>query len=309
MISVVIPLYNKSSKVRTCLDSVFKQTVLPNELIIIDDGSTDDSLEVVRTYVDSHSQLQVHIIEQENSGVSRTRNRGVSLSKNQYVAFLDADDEWNERFIESAQEVISRHENISLYTCKHRICEEGIGCFSPKQKFGSEESGIIRNYFSAAKSNELVNSSKAIVNKSHFLAVGGFPENAKVSEDLFLWIKLSECAPIAYLDKLLVTIHQAPDNSRDLRVGEIPYPIIYYSSKHIAPILHNDFYLLLWSIHFNHVLGSCTKNKKEALKRILYGTKLFKFKGVLLLPLLIIPKFIFNFIRIKRRNKMVKASA
>ena len=308
MISVVIPLYNKASTIRRCLKSVFSQTIAPNELIIINDGSCDESLEIVRKEIDFDSGISIKIVDQKNSGVSYTRNKGASLARNKYIAFLDADDEWHEEFIESAQKVISKHQNISLFTCKHKICDESIGCYIPKQNFGLKETGIIDNYLSLAKSYPIVNSSKVVVNKLYFSRVGGFPEKAKVSEDLFLWIKLSECAPIAYCDKLLVTIYQAPDNSRDSRVGEIPYPIMYYSSKHIDPILHNDLYLLLWSIHFKHVLGSCTTNKKEALNRILYGIKLFKYKGALLLPLLIIPSFIFNFIRIKRRNKMVKSN-
>ena len=308
MISVVIPLYNKASTIRRCLKSVFSQTVAPNELIIINDGSQDDSLEIVNKTIDLNSNISIKIVDQKNSGVSYTRNKGVSLARNKYIAFLDADDEWHEEFIESAQKVISRHKNISLFTCKHKIFDESIGCYVPKQNFGSKETGIIDNYLSLAKSYPIVNSSKVVVNKLHFLKVGGFPEQAKVCEDLFLWIKLSECAPIAYRDKLLVTVFQAPDNSRDGRVGEVPYPIMYYSSKGLDPILHNDLYLLLWTIHFKHVLVSCTANKKEALNRVLYGIKLFKYKGALLFPLLFIPKFIFNYIRVKRRAKMVKSN-
>lgn len=309
MISVVIPLYNKASTIRRCLKSVFSQTIPPDELIIIDDGSQDDSLEIVKKTIKYHTEISIKIVEQKNSGVSYTRNKGVSLARNEYIAFLDADDEWHEEFIETAQKVISTHQNISLFTCKHRVYDESLGSYIPKQNFGPNETGIIDNYLSLAKSYPIVNSSKVVVNKLYFSKVGGFPEKAKVSEDLFLWIKLSECAPIAYCDKLLVTIFQAPDNSRNSRIGEVPYPIMYYSSKHIDPIVQNDLYLLLWSIHFKHVLGSCTTNKKEALNRILYGIKLFKYKGTLLLPLLIFPKFIFNYIRIKRRTKMVKASA
>jgi glycosyltransferase involved in cell wall biosynthesis len=309
MISVVIPLYNKASTIRRCLKSVFSQTIAPNELIIINDGSQDDSLEIVKQVIDFNSEISIKIVDQKNAGVSYTRNKGVSLARNKYIAFLDADDEWHEEFIESAQKVISKHQDISLFTCKHKIFDNSIGSYIPKQDFGRNETGIIDNYLSLAKSYPIVNSSKVVVNKLYFSKVGGFPEKAKVCEDLFLWIKLSECAPIAYCDKLLVTIYQAPDNSRGARVGEIPYPIMYYSSKHIDQKLQNDLYLLLWSIHFKHVLGSCTTNKKEAFNRILYGIKLFKFKGAVLLPLLIIPKFIFNYIRIKRRTKMVKASA
>jgi len=308
MITVIIPLYNKASTIHRCLKSVFSQSKLPNELIIINDGSTDESLKVAKEIVGMRFGVEIKIIDQKNHGVSFTRNKGVSLAKNDFVAFLDADDEWHEEFIENALQVISTYKDISLVTCKHRVCDEGIGCYIPKQEFGPHSVGLINNYCKLATDYPIVNSSKVVVNKLYFSRVGGFPEKAKVSEDLFLWIKLSECAPIAYCDKLLVTIFQAPDNSRDSRVGEIPYPITYYSSKHIDSILHDDLYLLLWSIHYKHVLGSCTTNKNEAINRILYGIKLFKCKGALLLALLIIPRFIFEYIRIKRRYKLVKSN-
>jgi len=309
MITVIIPLYNKATTIRRCLRSVLSQTILPNELIVINDGSQDESLDVVKEMVDSSSLIDIKIIDQENHGVSFTRNRGVSLATNDFIAFLDADDEWNEKFIEHAQEIISTYQDISLVTFKHRVCDEDIGSYIPKQYFGSKDRGLIKNYFALARCFPIVNSSKAVVNKLYFEKVGGFPIDAKVSEDLYLWIKLSECAPIAYFEELLVTIYQAPDNSRGSRVGQIPYPIVYYSSKHCVKNLDNDLYLLLWSIHLKHVLGSCAKNKKEALVRILYGIKLFKLKGVGLLFLLFVPKYIFNRIRVWRRMRMVKLSA
>ncbi|BDY04076.1 glycosyltransferase family 2 protein [Ferrimonas sp. YFM] len=306
MISVVIPLYNKASTIRRCLKSVFSQSELPSELIIINDGSVDNSLAIVRETVDLSSGMSINIVDQENSGVSYTRNKGVALAKNDYVAFLDADDEWHEEFIANAKNLIHSYQNISLITCKHSINDISLGCYIPKQIFGTDETGIIDNYLSRAKSYPIVNSSKVVVNKKYFLDVGGFPEEAKVSEDLFLWIKLSECAPIAYTDKLLVTVHQAPDNSRSARVGEVPYPIVYFSSKNVNVTTNSDLYMLLWSIHFKHILGSCTINKREAFNRVVFGLRLFKYKGALLFPLLLIPKFVFNHIRIRRRSKMVQ---
>lgn len=312
MISVVIPLYNKASTIRRCLNSVFNQTILPNELIIINDGSTDNSLNVLNEFLNEVSlealDIKVRVIDQENSGVSFTRNKGVSLAKNNFIAFLDADDEWHKEYIENAQSLISKHQKISMFTCRHEICDVNIGKYIPEQKFGSSSTGIINNYLFLAKSYPIINSSKVVVNKPLFELVGGFPEKAKVSEDLFLWIKLSECGSIVYSDKLLVTIHQAVDQSRDSRVGEVPYPIIYYTRNKIDPNLNSDLLSFLWSIHFKHVLGSCATNKKEALKRALYGLNLFGFRGALLLFFLFVPKCIFGYLRKKRRYKMVKSN-
>ena len=157
---------------------------------------------------------------------------------------------------------------ISLFTCKHEVCDESIGRFIPPQKFGYDKSGTIDNYLNRARNHPIVNSSKIVVNKYYFEKVGGFPENARVSEDLFMWIKMDECAPIIYCNDLLVSIHQTPDDSRHSRIGEVPYPIVYYTKDNLTKNKNIDLYLYLWNLHLNHVLGSCASNKNEALTRI-----------------------------------------
>lgn len=308
MISVVIPLYNKALSITRCLNSVNNQTVLPDELIIINDGSQDNSLEIVKNWVSKNTKIECQIIDQLNQGVSYTRNKGVALSRNNFVAFLDADDEWSEDFILYSQKNILNNQDISLVTCRHKIVDETLGTYIPKQEFGNKEVGVIENYSSLARNYPIVNSSKTVVNKTYFEKVGGFPEDAKVSEDLFLWIRLSDCAPIAYTNKLLVTIYQVPDLSRNLRIGQIPYPIKFYSSTKYTGKIDKDLYLLLWSIHLKHILGSCASNKKEAKTRIISGLKLFKVKGWLLFSLLLIPKFIFKYVKVYRRKMYINAT-
>ena len=308
MISVVIPLYNKALSITRCLNSVNNQTVLPDELIIINDGSQDNSLEIVKNWVSKNTKIECQIIDQLNQGVSYTRNKGVALSRNNFVAFLDADDEWSEDFILYSQKNILNNQDISLVTCRHKIVDEILGTYIPNQEFGNKEVGVIENYSSLARNYPIVNSSKTVVNKTYFEKVGGFPEDAKVSEDLFLWIRLSDCAPIAYTNKLLVTIYQVPDLSRNLRIGQIPYPIKFYSSTKYTGKIDKDLYLLLWSIHLKHILGSCASNKKEAKTRIISGLKLFKVRGWLLFSLLLIPKFIFKYVKVYRRKMYINAT-
>ncbi len=308
MISVIIPLYNKASTIERCLDSIFNQSECPDELIIINDGSQDNSLEVVKNWTTRNNKIKCQIIDQQNKGVSYTRNKGVKLSRNNYVAFLDADDEWHEDFIFYAKKSILSNYDISLVTCRHKIVDEMLGTYIPKQEYGKNEMGLIKNYCCLARNFPIVNSSKTVVNKTYFEKVGGFPVDAKVSEDLFLWIKLSECAPIAYTDKLLATIYQAPDQSRRMRIGQIPYPIKFYSSASHTGKIDKDLYLLLWSIHFKHILGSLATNKREAQIRISSGLKLFKVKGYLLFSLLLIPKFIFKYAKLYRRKMYINAT-
>lgn len=307
MISVVIPVYNKSKTIVRCLESVIYQSYSPVEIIIVNDGSSDDSYSVIQEWIrKTKAQIPINLICNENKGVSYSRNLGIKKSKSNYIALLDADDYWKNDFLISMKEVISQFPNIALATCKHYIEDVEIGKFTPKQIFGSETTGVIDNYLQLAQKYPIVNSSKVILNRKYFDIAGGFPEGVKVSEDLFLWIKLSQLAPFGYCNKSLVTIYQENDDSRNSRIGEVPYPIVYFSRKANKYHLSNNLKKLLWSIHLKHLLGSLATNKKEAFIRIFSGIKLFKIKGLILLGLLFIPKFFFKKIRIYRRRKLVR---
>ena len=108
MISIIIPVYNKSHYIVGTLQSAINQTYKDWEAIVIDDGSTDNSAEMIR----SISDPRIHFYQQENHGVSYTRNRGIHMAKGEFIALLDADDEWFPDYLETVMELAT----IELYT-------------------------------------------------------------------------------------------------------------------------------------------------------------------------------------------------
>ena len=102
MFSIVIPLYNKAHTIERTLSTVLNQSFKEFEVVIVNDGSTDNSEEVIRNFT---SDSRIKIINQENQGVSAARNKGVSLSSFEYVAFLDGDDEWLPDYLLKMKEV------------------------------------------------------------------------------------------------------------------------------------------------------------------------------------------------------------
>ncbi|MBO7312877.1 MAG: glycosyltransferase family 2 protein, partial [Alistipes sp.] len=98
-ISVVIPLYNKAAEIERALRSVVEQSLSVGEIIVVNDGSTDSSKEVVERFIAAHPDAGIRLINQKNSGVSAARNRAIEEAKGSYIALLDADDWWLPNYI------------------------------------------------------------------------------------------------------------------------------------------------------------------------------------------------------------------
>lgn len=302
-ISVVIPLYNKSYSIVRCLQSVLNQTVLPSEVIIINDGSTDDGFSVLNNYLETidATSLDVVVKDQTNKGVSATRNIGVSLTKTDYIALLDADDEWHPEFIEKMTKLIELHPGIPVYSCKHEVCINGYR-YTPTQKFIAEpiSMGLVDNYLARAGRYELVNSSKVVLYKPIFEQVDGFPTGAKLCEDLYLWARLAEVGSFGFVDYIGVTIHQEIDLSRKARNYSQPYILEYYFMvpERITPELRS----YLWTVYRNHLrLSILNGNLDEFISRWKFGVNQFKPKSYFSLVYVIIPTKIMNCLKNMKR--------
>ncbi len=122
--SVVIPLYNKESYILETLQSVMNQTYVNLECIIVDDGSTDKSVEITRKFI-SENQLSWRLISQKNLGQTKARNHGIQQARGEYIAFLDSDDLWPVNKIESQVEAIEKNPDSVLVLSSYAIFSEG----------------------------------------------------------------------------------------------------------------------------------------------------------------------------------------
>ncbi|MDF1561378.1 MAG: glycosyltransferase family A protein [Bacteroidales bacterium] len=208
-ISVVIPLYNKKETVLRALDSVLNQTVLPEEIIVVNDGSTDGSEQVV-------AQLDhplIRLVSQSNQGVSAARNRGVAEAKNEWIAFLDADDEWLPEFFQTITELHENYPDCSVaataYYMQDTESRRERNHLS-KLKFKGDN-GIIDNYFQVAScSHPPLNSSAVAIKKEAIESIGGFPAGVTSGEDLLTWARLAAVFTIAYAIKPQSVFTQDP---------------------------------------------------------------------------------------------------
>jgi glycosyltransferase involved in cell wall biosynthesis len=211
MFSVVVPLYNKGQSIRQALESILDQTFSPSEIIVVDDGSTDNGPEVVREFIEQG----VRLVGQSNQGVSAARNLGLSLSKYKYIAFLDADDLWLPGHLESVRGLILTHPQAALFSTAHVIRRQGR-YHRPYSRFPDEWQGLVPDFFQAySKGLGLVNSSTAVVHRAALVQVGGFPVGIHRGEDVIVWSKLALLYPVAHVETVTAIYDQQAENRTD----------------------------------------------------------------------------------------------
>lgn len=221
LISVIIPLYNKEKWVRRSVESVSTQTYTHIEIVIVNDGSTDNSLEVVATIVDP----RLRIISQSNGGVSSARNLGLDNAKGDYIAFLDADDEWEPRHLEVLAKGFE-HFGEAIVICddlielksdeskreKHRRKTP----FAIKQNEGKEEHYFpIEAYLQTLGDDYFILSGSSVLIKSSVIKAYQvyFHENMTHGEDVNYWIQLSRYGKFVFCDYLGVIYHRGDAQS------------------------------------------------------------------------------------------------
>ena len=202
--SVIIPLFNKAPYVPKALESVFEQTFTDFELIVVDDGSTDDSYEVVHNVLEAYEGT-FQLIHQDNAGVSVARNNGVSVSHGEYICFLDADDWWAPTFLEKIDGLIWDYPDAGIYGTNYFYVKNGRQRICVKYA----ETGYI-NYckvYSEGKAMPLTSISVAL-SRLVFDEFGGFAPGLKLGEDFDLWIRIALKYKVAFLNEPLAYYNQ-----------------------------------------------------------------------------------------------------
>lgn len=241
MISVVIPLYNKEKAIIATLQSVSTQTYTDYELIIVDDGSTDNSLNVAREYTSSLLSIQgkagvrplIRLIHKENGGVSSARNRGINEAEGDYIALLDGDDLWESTFLEEQVKLIHDFPKAAMWGVNTAFIKKGK-YRKWEQGMGEGYRGYVENYF-GTKHNDLFCSSSVVIRKDVFEEVGYFDERISSSEDLDMWYRIILKYPVVFYDKVLVYYNQDAEN-RVAYDTEVRFPLTkdirYYIGKY-----------------------------------------------------------------------------
>ncbi len=191
-ISVIIPAFNRAHTLPRALDSLLAQTHKPKEIIVIDDGSTDDTQAVLTDYPG------LNIITQDNRGVSAARNVGVEKASGEWLAFLDSDDEWLPKKLEKQWFVICNDDKLICHSDEIWIRNgKRVNPMKKHQKYG----GWI---YEKCLPLCVISPSSVIIHKSVFADIGVFDEELDVCEDYDLWLRICSKYPILFLDEQLI---------------------------------------------------------------------------------------------------------
>ena len=181
-ISVIIPVYNRAATIRRAVDSVLSQTVKAYEIIVIDDGSTDETPQILKSYGDL-----ISIITQENRGVSAARNAGIKIAKGDWIALLDSDDEWLPKKIEYAVEFIRQNPQIKIFQTEEIWVRNGRRV-NPRVKHKKLSGNIFKESLPLC----IISPSAVVLKKMLFNEVGFFDEDLPVCEDYDLWLRITK---------------------------------------------------------------------------------------------------------------------
>lgn len=205
-ISVVIPLYNKKETILRAIRSILAQTSLPEEIVVVNDGSTDGSEQLVTKL----NHPLVRLVNQSNAGVSAARNKGIAEAKSEWIAFLDADDEWLPCFLERIKDLYSKYPVAKTFATAYFLqYPDGLQRKVILHKLRFAESGLFDNYFEVATHSEPpIHSSSVVIDKELLIRLGSFPIGIRSGEDLLTWARLAVNSVIAYSREALSLFSQ-----------------------------------------------------------------------------------------------------
>ena len=226
-VSVIIPTYNRKNLLKRALHSASSQTFVPQEIIVVDDGSSDGTKDWVLERFP-----YVRYIYQDNSGVSSARNAGIKEAKGSWIAFLDSDDEWMPDKLEKQEIAINDSKEAWLCHTNEIWIRNGVRVNQMKkhQKYGGD---VFENCLDICR----ISPSSALIKKEVFEMVGLFDESLKVCEDYDLWLRITAVLPVIFLDEQLIIKYGGHAD----QLSRVDNGIEQYRIKSLEKILRSEF--------------------------------------------------------------------
>lgn len=255
-VSAIIPTFNRAYHIERALGSVLRQTVSCDEIIVIDDGSTDGTQKIVENLSAKHPQIVY--LWQENQGASAARNRGIAVARNQIIAFLDSDDTWSEAHIEESLECFSTFPDVGAVFAKYelvgwekKISESELAIKYQRRDHATKLASNISNFYYKLDANQCLSSlimkqigfstSTLVINWNRYMTKFTFDTGLIFCEDVDFYLQLFFSGiPIGYINKIhsQYLIHHSNTISIQHTSLEDRIKKIYYLIRHTEKKLY-----------------------------------------------------------------------
>lgn len=250
LVSVVIPAYNAAAFITHAVDSALAQTYQRCEILIVNDGSTDDTARALEVYGDT-----IRILHQANSGLSNARNRGIRAARGELVALLDADDRWLPSKLARQVEILQANPRIGFCSTRTRV-EAPDGTPTGEWSCPHIEGTLLQTLFLC--NGAIPGSGSGVMARRHlFDQVGLFDETLRSLEDIDMWMRLAAVTGYECIDEPLTVIVKHPDSmSRNLEVMREAALRVMRKNRHLLPPSDRGG---LWQTGYTSVLADYAK--------------------------------------------------
>jgi glycosyltransferase involved in cell wall biosynthesis len=205
-VTVIIPNFNNAAVIRRAIDSVLVQTFTNFELLVADDASTDDSVEVIRAYDDPRLRL---LVNEDNVGLAGVWNRAVRAAQGEWVALLDSDDSWETDKLARQMAYLAMHPTLSGCTCAYRhVCLDGTQIVIPTERDARTRQVLFHNILHIGTT--------LVVRREVFEEIGWFDESLRRGQDTDLLLRLLEKERLAVVPEVLASVYQHTQRSADV---------------------------------------------------------------------------------------------
>lgn len=246
LFSIIIPLYNKKEYIKSTIESVLKQSYTNYEIIVVDDGSTDKSPDIVKSIKDS----RILLVSKTNGGVSSARNYGINKSKGDFICFLDSDDLWTEDYLETLNKIITQKQDVDMICSAYGIFrvnpQSDIRVKRIKLKSQQKEAKI-DFFFYCLKEKRCISFTSAtcikrkIINNHNLY----FDEQISMGEDIDYWTRAASLANNIYYNDQIQVLYRTESNNSLSAQGksmEKSYPYWkWYDSPYMQTPMQKKF--------------------------------------------------------------------
>jgi glycosyltransferase involved in cell wall biosynthesis len=303
-VSVIIPLFNKGPYITRALNSVLTQTFQDFEVIVVEDGSTDDGAEIVKRFGDP----RIHLNQQEKRvGVSAARNRGIAAAEGHLIVFLDADDEWFSEHLETLMRLRKRYPESGMYATTYFICTTpgDIQRIKVSAIPASPWEGILSSYFLvAARSHDMpILTSSVGIPKGILGEFSGFRSGLNILEDSELWGRIALKYPVAFSWQGGSKYCLESNNRLSNRIIGFEHPFIKIAEDairdgQVSEKIVDDLKEYIAMLKIDFAIQNILLGKNQIAREILINcpTKIFKYRKYQFLSISFLPRTVFLFI-------------